>query len=100
MDGHYNRLLRWQHPLYEDIQKQEMPRYRDIDLSKYGRKVLLERLIRVARASSSDNWLGAYVTDVKRGELTLCEAAISSLASLQTVLLNKPAPLRFQNQVQ
>ena len=101
LEGQQNRFLRWQHPYYKDIQQQQMPEYNVLDLGKYGKKVLLERLIRVAWASrnSSNNWLTAYVTDVRYGELTICKAAVSRLEGLQTALLNKPAPLRFQNQV-
>ena len=79
--------------------------YGAVQVSKYGKRVLLERIIRllVAIKLSPTNWLAAYVRATRsiNGELALCEDAVSLLVKLQTMpaLANQPAPVQLISQV-
>ena len=94
-----NRLLKWQHPFYPDVQTAKMPGYNVLELAKYGKKVLLERFMHIAQASREASWVSAYVTGLRCGELTICKDAVSRLEALQTALQGKPAPLTCISQV-
>ena len=65
---------------------QDMPSYGAIDLAKYGKRVLLERIVRLLLAVklSEHGWLQAYVDATRslHGELPLCKSAIECLEAL------------------
>lgn len=69
-----------------DNKGQDMPSYGAIDLAKYGKRVLLERIVRLLLAVklSEHGWLQAYVDATRslHGELPLCKSAIDSLKAL------------------
>ena len=78
--------LRWECPYYPDMsvpvgngQGQDMPSYGAIDLAKYGKRVLLERIVRLLTAVKlhKQDWLEAYISSIRslHGELPLCKAA-------------------------
>ena len=80
-----------------------MSPYAAVQSSKYGRRVLLERIVRllVAIKLSPNNWLAAYADATRsiHGELPLCKDAVSLLKNLQNAFAGEPAPAQVQNQV-
>lgn len=84
--------LRWKCPHHPDMslpagdKGQDMPSYGAIDLAKYGKRVLLERIVRLLLAVklSEHGWLQAYVDATRslHGELPLCKSAIECLEAL------------------
>ena len=85
--------LKWKCPYYPDMslltgngQGQSMPSYGNIDLAKYGKRVLLERILRLLLAVklSNQKWLRVYVDATRslHGELPMCKAANDCLTKL------------------
>ena len=97
--------LRWRCPYYPDMsvptgqgQGQSMPLYGNIDLAKYGKRVLLERIVRLLLAIklSNQQWLRVYVDATRnlRGELPMCKAANDCLEKLMGCAQDAEPPVR------
>lgn len=102
--------LRWRAPFYLNMSQpmgghgQAMPENRALHPAKYGKKVLLERIVRLVLAIElrSSDWLTTYVSATRslHGELPLCREARDSLEVLQRTYQNVNAPLVVSSQVQ
>lgn len=95
--------MRWQCPYYPDVslwdgaQGQDMPKYEALHMAKYGKKVLLERIVRLVLSINlkRSSWLQTYVDATSRleGELPLCEDARNKLAKLEDCHKTAQPPL-------
>ncbi len=82
---------------------QNMPPYEAVKPGKYGKRVLLERIMRLLLAVklAQHNWLEAYIdaTQSLHGELPLCADAMSLLRKLWNDHETSAAPLLHLGQV-
>ena len=78
-----------------------MPAYSAIAVSKYGKRVLLERIVRLALAVKlyKTAWLLQYISSTRSlyGELPLCTEACNLLDELWRSKQGLPAPLQWQS---
>ena len=102
--------LRWKCPYYPDMslpvgngQGQAMPSYSAIDPAKYGKRVLLERIVRLLMAVKlyGRRWLKFYISSTRslHGELPLCKAATECLDKLLRDADDADMPQPFQVKV-
>lgn len=102
--------LRWKCPYYPDMclpvgngQGQAMPSYSAVDPAKYGKRVLLERIVRLLMAVRlyKRHWLKKYISSTRslHGELPLCKAATDCLDKLLRDANSAELPLPLLCQV-
>lgn len=101
--------LRWKCQYYPHMSvgtglaSKQMPSYQAVATAKYGKRVLLERIVRLVLAVklTSPRWLAQYVAATRSlfGELPLCNDATQALQALMNRRVNTPPPLQLSDQV-